>query len=105
RKPAKPAKNVAPGQQSLSALEKQYPGLQLATLVDAPPEGEKWLHEVKFDGYRLLGFLSGGEVCLRTRNGLDWTPKFPEVASAIAGLKAENAVLDMEAVVLDEQGK
>jgi bifunctional non-homologous end joining protein LigD len=105
RKPAKSTKSVAAAQQGLSALEKQYPGVQLATLVDTPPEGEKWLHEVKFDGYRLLGFLSGGEVCLRTRNGLDWTPKFPGVASVVAALKAKDAVLDMEAVVLDENGK
>ena len=79
--------------------------MQLATLVDAPPEGEQWLHEIKFDGYRLLGFLSGGEVALRTRNGLDWTSKFPSVASALATLKAKDAVIDMEAVVLDENGK
>jgi len=104
-KQAKSEKSVAAAQQGLSVLEKQYPGVQLATLVDAPPEGEKWLHEVKFDGYRLLGFLSDGEVVLRTRNGLDWTPKFPGMAAAIAGLKAKDAVLDMEAVVLDEHGK
>jgi bifunctional non-homologous end joining protein LigD len=102
---AKLAKNAAVAQKTLSSLEKQYPAVQLATLVDAPPEGEKWLHEIKFDGYRLLGFLSGGEVRMRTRNGLDWTSKFPAVVSAIAGLKAKDAVLDMEAVVLDEQGK
>jgi len=101
----KAARDVAVAQKALSVLEKKYPGVQLATLVDAPPEGEQWLHEIKFDGYRLLGFLSGGEVVLRTRNGLDWTPKFPSVASAIASLKAKDAVLDMEAVVLDEQGK
>jgi bifunctional non-homologous end joining protein LigD len=73
--------------------------------LDEAPEGSAWLHEIKFDGYRLLGFLSDGEVVLRTRNGLDWTAKFPSVASAIASLKAKDAVLDMEAVVLDEQGK
>ncbi|HTM13431.1 MAG TPA: DNA ligase D [Bryobacteraceae bacterium] len=104
-KPAKPVKNGAATQETLSSLEKQYPAVQLATLVDAPPEGEQWLHEIKFDGYRLLGFLSGGEVRLRTRNGLDWTSKFPQVASTIADLRAKDAVLDMEAVVLDEQGK
>ena len=101
---AKPA-GAAGAHKTLSALEKRYPGVQLATLVDAPPEGDTWLHEIKFDGYRLLGFLSDGEVRLRTRNGLDWTPKFPPVASALARLKAKDAVLDMEAVVLDEQGK
>src|SRR5260221_548145 len=105
RKAPKTGKSLAAAQEGLSALEKKYPGVQLATLVDAPPVGEKWLHEIKFDGYRLLGFLSGGEVVLRTRNGLDWTSKFPSVASAIAGLKAKDAVLDMEAVVLDENGK
>ena len=65
----------------------------------------QWLHEIKFDGYRLLGFLAGGEVSLRTRNGLDWTSKFPSVAAALEGLKAKTAVIDMEAVVLDENGK
>jgi len=104
-KTARPAKNAAVAQKTLSTLEKQYPGVQLATLVDAPPEGDTWLHEIKLDGYRLLGFLSDGEVRLRTRNGLDWTPKFPPIASALGGLKATDAVLDMEAVVLDEQGK
>jgi bifunctional non-homologous end joining protein LigD len=101
---SKPGKTPA-AKKTLSALLKQYPAVQLATLVDAPPEGEQWLHEIKFDGYRLLGFLSGGDVSLRTRNGLDWTSKFPSVASAVAGLKATDAVLDMEAVVLDENGK
>ena len=105
RKAPKSGKSVAAAHEELSKLEKKYPGVQLATLVDAPPVGEKWLHEIKFDGYRLLGFLSDGEVVLRTRNGLDWTSKFPSVASAISGLKAKDAVLDMEAVVLDENGK
>ena len=100
----KPEKNAGV-KKALSALLKEYPDVQLATLVDAPPEGEQWLHEIKFDGYRLLGFLYGIDVTLRTRNGLDWTSKFPAVAAAVAGLKASDAVLDMEAVVLDENGK
>ena len=89
----------------MDALLRQYPGVQLATLVDAPPEGKEWIHEIKFDGYRLLGFASGDDVCLRTRNGLDWTAKFPAIVEAMGRLKAKDAVLDMEAVVLDEQGK
>ncbi len=101
---SKPGKTPA-AKKALPALLKQYPAVQLATLVDAPPEGEQWLHEIKFDGYRLLGFLSGRDVSLRTRNGLDWTSKFPAVAAALARLKATNAVVDMEAVVLDENGK
>jgi bifunctional non-homologous end joining protein LigD len=82
-----------------------YPGVQLATLVDAPPEGVQWLHEIKFDGYRLLAFLAAGEVRLFTRNGNDWTHKFPSISTAVAKLKAKAAVLDMEAVVLDTAGK
>ena len=90
---------------TLNTLLRKYPSVQLATLVDAAPEGERWVHEIKFDGYRLLGFLAGGEIVLRTRNGLDWTAKFPSVTAAIGRLKAEDAVLDMEAVVLDEHSK
>jgi bifunctional non-homologous end joining protein LigD len=98
-------KPAAAKKKTLSALLKQYPAVQLATLVDAPPEGEQWVHEIKLDGYRLLGFVAGGEVSLRTRNGLDWTSKFPSVASALERLKATDAVVDLEAVVLDEDGK
>jgi bifunctional non-homologous end joining protein LigD len=90
---------------NIGALVKRYPNVQLATLVDAPPEGAKWLHEIKFDGYRLLGFVDEGEARLRTRNGHDWTKKFPSLCDAIEKLKIKSAVLDMEAVVLNTQGK
>ena len=80
-------------------------GAQLATLVDTPPEGPEWLHEIKFDGYRLLGFVSAHKALLRTRNDKDWTEKFPSLAAALIKLKAKDAVLDMEAVVLDAHGK
>jgi bifunctional non-homologous end joining protein LigD len=90
---------------SVKQLAHLYPEVQLATLVDTPPEGAQWLHEVKFDGYRLLGFVSQGTPLLRTRNGKDWTGKFPSLAAALPTLKAKDAVLDMEAVVLDAQGK
>jgi bifunctional non-homologous end joining protein LigD len=55
----------------LVSLIKQYPDVQLATLVKAPRKGNEWLHEIKFDGYRLLGFVARGAVMLRTRNGKD----------------------------------
>ncbi len=83
----------------------RYPAVQLATLVDAVPVGGTWVHEIKFDGYRLHGFRSGNSVRLITRNGKDWTGKFPSLSAALAVLAADNAVLDMEAVVLDAQGK
>jgi bifunctional non-homologous end joining protein LigD len=89
----------------LDALMREYPSVQLATLVDKPPEGDDWVHEIKFDGYRLLGFVSKGAVSLRTRNGKNWTAKFPSVTAALAKLPARNAVIDMEAVILDESGK
>src|SRR5690606_24758865 len=58
------------------------PGPQLATLRQAPPEGDDWLHELKWDGYRLLVEVAGGEVKLRSRNGLDWTPDYPDIVQA-----------------------
>lgn len=90
---------------SLDAMTKRYPEMQLATLVDKPPDGESWVHEIKFDGYRLLGFVSGGEARLITRNGKDWTSKFKSLATALENLSVEDGVLDMEAVVLDAEGK
>ena len=86
-------------------LVKRYPHVELASLADAPPEGDQWMHEIKFDGYRVLAFCSNGEVRLQTRNGNDWTRKFPSVCVSIAKLKAKAVVLDMEAVVVDEAGK
>lgn len=102
---APPAGKTMIGGKELANLIKQYPEVQLATLADAPPEGNQWLHEIKFDGYRLLAFLADGEVRLRTRNGNDWTRRFPSILASIAKLKAKSAVIDMEAVVLDPSGK
>ena len=98
-------KSAARTGDEMERLIKLYPEVQLATLVDEPPEGDEWLHEIKFDGYRLLGFVSGGAVRLRTRNGNDWTDRFPAIAAGMEKLKASNAVLDMEAVILDAEGK
>ena len=91
--------------QGLSKLIQRYPEVQLATLVDKPPEGDQWVHETKYDGYRLLGFVCGGAAALRTRNGKDWTGSFPSLSAALATLKVKDAVLDMEAVVSDSEGK
>lgn len=76
---------------------------QLATLVSAPPAGD-WSYEIKFDGYRLLTRIRGGEVRLFTRNGQDWTSRLPEQAKAIGELKLDDAWLDGEVVVLDRDG-
>ena len=78
---------------------------QLTDHRDTAPDGELWLHEIKWDGYRLLADLHDGEVKLRSRNGLDWTGDFPEVAQAVRALPVHDARLDGELVVLDAQGR
>jgi ATP-dependent DNA ligase len=69
---------------------------QLTRLTDTPPDGSGWLHEIKFDGYRLHARLHHGDVRLLTRTGLDWTHKYPAIAAAIASLQARQAYLDGE---------
>lgn len=77
----------------------------LATLRDKPPAGENWLHEVKFDGYRLQARIEGGKAALLTRSGLDWTDRFGKaLAEALAALPCENALIDGEVVALGESG-
>jgi ATP-dependent DNA ligase len=69
---------------------------QLTKLVDQPPEGPEWLHEIKFDGYRMHARLDRGAVRLLTRTGLDWTHKYSGIAAAVASLPAREAYLDGE---------
>jgi bifunctional non-homologous end joining protein LigD len=76
----------------------------LATLVDEVPAGEGWIHEIKYDGYRLVVMLRGGKARLVTRNGNDWTDKFPEMAAALAALPARDAIVDGELVMLTPGG-
>ena len=76
----------------------------LATLVDEAPYGDEWIHEIKFDGYRLQARIDGKNVKLLTRKGLDWTAKFKPIAAALRDLKLGSALLDGELVVEDETG-
>jgi bifunctional non-homologous end joining protein LigD len=76
----------------------------LATLSDKAPDSDNWIHEIKFDGYRLQARLDRGKVTLLTRRGLDWTKKFPTIAAAIAKLPAQTALLDGELVSEGEDG-
>jgi DNA ligase D-like protein (predicted ligase) len=69
---------------------------QLTKLVDQAPEGPDWLHEIKFDGYRMHARLDRGAVRLLTRTGLDWTHKYPAISKAIAALDARQAYFDGE---------
>jgi bifunctional non-homologous end joining protein LigD len=77
---------------------------ELATLVDAAPDGPEWLHEMKLDGYRMAARMAGGKVAMLTRHGLDWTARFRPIAAALAGLPAKAAYLDGEVAVVGEDG-
>src|SRR5258707_1161361 len=77
---------------------------QLASAAEDAPRGDEWLHEIKFDGYRMLAYLRNGKVELRSRKDLDWTAKFPEVAAALSRLDVDEAVLDGEIVFYKEDG-
>ncbi len=78
--------------------------LHLATLVDEAPDGEGWIHEVKYDGYRIKAVLESGRARLLTRNGLDWTTAFAPIAHALERLPVGSAVLDGEVVAFDSAG-
>jgi bifunctional non-homologous end joining protein LigD len=75
---------------------------QLCETLDRPPSATGWIHEIKFDGYRIQMRVLDGEVTLRTRKGLDWTTKYPAIARA-AG-KFPDAIIDGEVCALDENG-
>ncbi|MBC7944527.1 MAG: DNA ligase D [Burkholderiales bacterium] len=77
---------------------------ELATRADKPPEGAGWIHEIKFDGYRMLCRIESGKAALFTRNGNDWTHRFPTLATAAGQLRVDAAWLDGEIVVLRRDG-
>lgn len=78
---------------------------QLATLTDKPPEGDEWLHELKFDGYRMLCHLNQATVLFWSRSHKDWTYRFPHLERALTGFPAVTAILDGEVMALDAQGR
>lgn len=78
--------------------------VELCTLAEEAPAGEDWLHEVKYDGYRILARIEDDDIRLRTRNGNDWTKNFSPISSSLAELKTRSAILDGEIVVLNEKG-
>lgn len=78
---------------------------QLATLVDKAPTGDEWLHELKFDGYRMVVHLKPGSIRFISRNGKDWTEKFANLAKVLKTLPVKNAILDGEVVVVDKSGR
>ena len=78
---------------------------QLATLGDAPPGGDQWLHEIKYDGYRIGCVIDKKGVRLISRNGKDWTHVFPSIADAAKTLKASDALIDGEVAMVTADGR
>jgi bifunctional non-homologous end joining protein LigD len=77
---------------------------QLATPVDQPPEGGHWIHEIKYDGYRCQVLVDRGEVRVLTRNGYDWSDRYPSIVCAASTLRCQSAIIDGEAIVQDGNG-
>ena len=77
---------------------------QLATLVQSPPAGDDWLHEQKFDGYRIGARIDGGTVELSSRRGQDWSAEFPSVVAAVKALPVDTALLDGEVAAVLPNG-
>jgi bifunctional non-homologous end joining protein LigD len=78
---------------------------QLATPVANAPTQGRWYVEIKLDGYRLLARCRGTEISLRSRNGLDWTTKLPQIVTALARLKLQDTWLDGELIAPDARGQ
>jgi len=109
--PPKPTRKVAsmrhegpPAEGAERAKLPQRQAPQLASLAEEPPNGQGWISEIKFDGYRLLCWIDHGKVRLVTRNGLDWTDRFPTVARELGKLDVDAALVDGELVALDKDG-
>ncbi|UPG94375.1 DNA ligase D [Luteibacter aegosomatissinici] len=95
---------------ALKGARKGKPGTayfapQLARLREAPPQGDTWLHEVKWDGYRILTGIANSEVNLWSRNALPWNHRIPQIVRAIEALGLESARLDGELIALDSHGR
>src|SRR2546428_485470 len=77
---------------------------QLATLVNSIPQGDEWLHEIKFDGYRILCRIENGRAAFLTREAQDWTGRFKALAKVAEKLRADRLLLDGEVVALGPNG-
>jgi DNA ligase D-like protein (predicted ligase) len=87
---------IAPRSHAAPSALPEWVRPQLTQLVKEAPAGDQWLHEIKYDGFRMHARLDRGDVRLLTRNGLDWTAKYPRIAAAVAALDAHHAYLDGE---------
>jgi bifunctional non-homologous end joining protein LigD len=101
--PAPKSRALKPGKKSgKSAPMPPFIAPQLCKSVSRPPSGQDWVHEIKLDGYRMQLRVEAGEGTMRTRKGLNWTPKFSTIAQVASGLP--DCVIDGEVVALDHNG-
>jgi bifunctional non-homologous end joining protein LigD len=77
---------------------------QLASPVDQPPEGKHWIHEVKHDGYRSQVVIERGQARVFSRNGYDWSDRYPGIVRAASKLICNSAIIDGEAIVQNGDG-
>jgi len=102
---AKPAGKAKAAPRRTKAKMAAPPAFQppaLCTLVDRVPAGQGWLHEIKYDGYRALIAVGGEKAQVFTRNGLDWSDKFPGIVAAAADLPVTSALIDGEIVAFKD---
>jgi bifunctional non-homologous end joining protein LigD len=74
------------------------------SLAKLPPTGPEWIHEVKFDGWRVQVHVDDGEAAIYSKNGADYTRRFPSLGPVLNDIRVKNAVLDCELVACDETG-
>jgi bifunctional non-homologous end joining protein LigD len=99
-----PASHAGLAISSASAKALDFIQPQLATSVDHPPPRAGWIHEVKHDGYRTLLIVERHKARAYTRNGFDWTDRYPAITKAAAKLDCRSAIIDGEVIVQNEQG-
>ena len=102
------SKSSAPSALNASPVKRPMPSKihpMLAESVNDPFDGDEWLFEIKWDGYRAVAFIENGKVRLVSRNQNDLTPRYPELHDLAKFVKAKNAILDGEVVALDEDGR
>ncbi len=93
--------SAAPSASSTSSTSSAIAELfELATLVESAPSGTEWLHETKWDGYRMMAAREADSVRLWSRSGSEWTDRLPEIAEALAALPAKSAIVDGEVVAM-----
>ncbi|MDG0816697.1 DNA ligase D [Bdellovibrio svalbardensis] len=101
-----PVSSTRTGHSKNSKLKaSQFISPELAQLANIPPLGDNWIHEIKFDGYRMQAHINRGKAVLLTRTGLDWSNRFPSLIESLKSLSVDEAVLDGEVVWLDSTGR